>query len=222
MNKMQTKWIKALIFSILTFALFSLYLYVRRGSYTLGTFNKALGSEAIILGGITLIMGPLASRFAFFKAQVPLRRQLGVLAFYFAAGHLIATLLQTTRFAFPTWYLKEWIPVILGLLGLLLWLFMNWLSNDKRIQKMGFPKWHALLKNSGKIAFLTVFIHIIILKQSGWIQWLTGQPLSGPKLTHPEFIPESFLVFLIMLGIIIYRVITDYILKGDTSHGSHK
>src|SRR3989344_4485392 len=106
------RWGKSILVFLIIFIGFSVYLYLRRGYYNLYIINKVFGSTAVILAGITLIIGPLSKKFSSFAQFMTIRRHLGLLAFGTAVLHIILSLSQTERFAWFSWYLNEWIPVL--------------------------------------------------------------------------------------------------------------
>lgn len=45
------------------------------------------------------------------------------------------------------------------------------------------------------------------MKYPGWIKWLNGQVKASPELANPSYPPASIFVFLIMVGVVLYRTI---------------
>lgn len=207
MNKIElNRWVKSLVYMLIIFALFSTYLYLRRGYYNLYIINKVFGSTAVVLAGITLIVRPLSQKFKYLVQIMTIRRNLGILAFIMALFHTIASLVQQKRFLFPDWYLKEIIPVIAGILALTIWVYMTYISRNSMIKKLGVEIWKKRLSRAGMIAFVLIFIHISTMKYEGWLRWINGKVIASPELKNPNYIPASILVFLVILVIFGIRI----------------
>lgn len=203
-------WIQSLVITAVVFVLFSVYLYLRRGYFNLYIANKVFGSSAAVLAGYTLAIGPLSEKYAELKRYAGGRKELGLIAFYLALAHIGASLMQQSRFSFPSWYLDEWIPVVFGLIAIGVWYYMKHISNKEAIQKAGFDIWRKRLSLYGKIAFLAVFLHLVIMKYTGWSRWFQGLTKQSPELLNPSYPPASLFVLLAITGVIIYRIIHDY------------
>jgi len=208
-----TRWVQSIVYTFVIFAFFSIFLYLRRGFYNLYIINKVFGSAAAVLAGLTLLIGPLSKRFTYFSHLMTIRRQLGLVAFSLALAHIIASLVQQKRFPFPAWYQGEFIPVIVGILAILVWGYMAYISRNKKIKEMGAEVWKKRLSLAGQLGFLGIFIHLIVMKYQGWIRWFQGQVKQTPELVNPSYPPASLFVFTIMLGIIVYRIIAEYIVR---------
>lgn len=202
----MARWLHAFLIALAVFSLFSLYLYIRREVYNLGIANKAFGSAAAMVAGITLLIGPLSRKLPQFGTYVPLRRPLGVLAFFTGAIHVIVSLFfLQERFNIP-WFLNQWPATTMGLLAIGIWLYLTSISRNERVAQLGGSKWILLQQRGGHIAFLAIFAHLIFLKYAGWIEWFQGKTQKTPFLANPGYPPASLFVFLVMVGIIGYRV----------------
>ena len=204
-NESMRRWIKAIAISLVVFLIFSVYLFLRRGYYNVYIINKVFGSTAAMLAGITLLMGPLR-RISFVASLMTIRRHLGLLAFGFAILHVIASLAQSDRFAWFSWYLSEWVPITFGVVAIFVWAYMTYISRNRKIEELGVDVWKNRLSLAGKIGFLAIFLHLVIMKYQGWIRWFTGQVKASPELANPEFPPASLFVFLCMVFVIVYRL----------------
>lgn len=213
MNESMKRWPRALAIALIVFIILSVYLYLRRGYYNVYIINKVFGSTAAVLAGITLLVGPLR-QLSFVVPLMTIRRHLGLLAFGFAILHIIASLAQSERFTWFSWYLNEWIPVVAGLLAVLIWGYMTYISRNKKIQELGVDVWKKRLSLAGKIGFLAIFLHLTIMKYEGWIRWWNGQVKQTPELANPQYPPASLFVFLFMLIVIVYRIIQNFNEKG--------
>ena len=201
----KKRWIKSILIALFVFALLSLYLFVRRGYYNIYIINKVFGSSAVVLAGIALLVGPLR-QYSFMTALMAIRRHLGLLAFGFATTHIITSLYQTDRFAWFSWYIREWIPVGFGITAISIWAYMTYISRDTKIKQLGTTVWKSRLSLMGKVGFMAVFLHLTVMKYEGWIRWFNGQVKQTPELANPSYPPASLFIFLFMVIVIIYRI----------------
>ncbi len=200
-----SKWLKTLPITLGIFFTFSLYLFLRRGYYNLYIINKAFGSTAVVLAGITLLLGPLAQKYPSLNNLNLLKRQLGLSALASALLHLIATYLQSSRFT-PSWYKDQWLSVNFGIIAVTIWFFLAYLSSNKKVEDLGFASWKRLQSIGGRVAFLAIFLHLVLMKYPGWIKWLNGEVKKSPELANPSYPPASIFVFLFMVGVILFRL----------------
>ncbi len=215
----EKKWMKSIGLSLLAFLVFSVYLYLRRGYYNIYIINKVFGSSAVILASLTLLIGPLR-KLPLFMRMMLYRRQLGLIAFLFAILHVIFSLLQLKRFPFPTWYLSEWLPITFGILAVLVWLYMTYISRNSKIKELGVDIWKKRLSLLGHVGFIAVFFHLVVMKYQGWIKWFQGQIKTSPELAHPSYPPASLLVFIIMAGILLFRLLHHFQRKSTQNNGT--
>ena len=216
MNKeLMARWLRAFLVTLGIFVLFSLYLYIRREVYNLGIANKAFGSAAATLAGITLLIGPISRKFPQFGKYVPFRRPLGILAFLTGLIHVIISLFFIPeRFNIP-FFLNQWPATITGLVAIGIWLYLTTISRNDSVKHMGGSTWVMLQQRGGHIAFLLVFLHLVFLKYAGWIEWFQGKTQKTPYLANPGYPPASLFVFLVMVGIIGYRVYLAIVKKHE-------
>lgn len=213
MNETLKRWLRALVISLVVFLILSVYLYLRRGYYNLYIINKVFGSTAVVLAGVALLIGPLRKN-PIASSFMTIRRHLGLLAFGFALLHVIASLYQTNRFAWFSWYLNEWIPVGFGILAILIWGYMAYISRNTKIVQLGVDEWKKRLSLAGKIGFLAIFLHLVIMKYEGWIKWFNGDIKQSAELANPSYPPASIFIFAIMLLIIIFRLVHAFTNRG--------
>lgn len=206
MNESAKRWVRALAISFLVVLILSAYLFIRRGYYNIYIINKVFGSSAVVLAGIALLIGPLR-KFSFVAFFMTIRRHLGILAFAFALLHVMASLYQTNRFAWFSWYFNEWIPISFGIMAILIWVYMTYISRNSKIVQLGADVWKSRLSLAGKIAFLAIFLHIVVMKYQGWIKWFNGDVKQSAELANPSYPPASLFVFLFMTIVIIYRIV---------------
>lgn len=209
-------WVKAIGISLVIFIIFSLYLVARRGYFNFYILNKVLGSTAALLSAITLLIGPLSKRFLYFVKFTSIRKQLGLIAFGLALAHVAASLTLQSKFPFPSWYIKEIIPILFGITALAIWTYITYISRAKKVTQLGEQVWRNRLSMAGKLSFLAIFFHLVIMKYEGWIKWFNHQVKQTPELANPSYPPASLFVFIFMLGVIIYRVVNTYLFKKQS------
>lgn len=203
------RWLKAILVTFIIFAIFSVYLFARREIYNLYIVNKALASTAAVLAGLTLIIGPVSKKIASLATFMTIRRHLGLLAMGLAIVHVSLSLVQQNRFPFPQWYVSELIPVVFGLLVIVAWSYMTYISRNKKIEEMGVDLWKSRLSLAGKIGFIAIFLHLTLMKYPGWIRWWNGQIKASNELANPSFPPASLFVFAFALIVIVYRLVSS-------------
>lgn len=209
MSEIWKRWIRALAVALIIFIVLSLYLYLRRGYYNIYIINKVLGSGAVVLAGIALFIGPLR-KISFIAFLMTIRRQLGLLAFGFALLHVTASLYQSQRFEWFSWYIEEWIPVSFGILAILIWGYMTYISRNTKIVQMGSDVWKRRLSLAGDVAFLAIFFHLVVMKYQGWIKWFSGDVKQSAELANPSYPPASIFVLIIMLVVIVFRLVYGF------------
>lgn len=201
-----SRWTKSILIALIVFSLFSFYLLERRGYYNLYIINKVFGSTAVVLAGMTLLIGPLSQKFSIFAKAINIKRHLGLLALGFGLAHITASIFfLSARFTF-TWYIREAIPVAFGVFAILVWFYLASISQNNKIHQMGVELWQKHQSVGAKIAFLAIFLHLTIMKNQGWINWWQGKIKQTPELANPNFPPASLFVLFFMVGVIIYRL----------------
>ncbi len=197
MNQNNTaRWLKSFKLLLFVFLLLSFYLFFRQGSYNLSSINRALGSTAIILAGITLLVGPLSKKFLFFTQFMTIRRHMGLLAFGTALLHVGISFSQISLS----------ISIVFGILAILAWAYMAFISRDSKVIQMGVELWKKRLSFVGLFAFAAIFLHVVFLRYQGWVRWFKGGVKQTPALLHPSLAPLSVFTFLFMCAVILYRV----------------
>lgn len=210
MKEEISKWAKTIRIVLFVFLLFSLYLYLRRGYFNLYIVNKVFGSTAVVLAGLTLLIKPLSQKIEKLNQFMAIRRYLGLSAFGLVLAHMIVSIGFLPN-KFPlSWYQNEIIPVIFGLLAILMWVYLAYISSDEKIRKMGLEIWKKHQNIFGKVAFLAIFLHVTVMKYQGWINWLNGKVKASPELVNPSYPPASIFVFIFMLCVIFYRILLHF------------
>jgi hypothetical protein len=197
------KWIRSVAVGVVIFTVIAIYQYLNLGVFSSYTAGKSFAGTAVVLAGITLILGPLAQRFRIFVYWAGRKRQLGLSAFGCAMAHVLITIfLLGGRFDF-SWYLMKKIPIGAGIIGLAIWMFLAYLSRDSKVLQFGFPRWKRYHSWGARIAFLAIYTHIIVLKYESWKMWY-GQISEQEEFIYP---PANLVIILFMTAIIIAKII---------------
>ncbi len=202
----HSRWGQSIVIALLVVGLMIGYYRLRGSAIEPFYLNKIFGAVAVILAGLTMLVGPMLSHKPEWKTLIGFRRPLGLLAFAAALTH--ATLLLFFLGArFPlAYYQKEWWPVGLGILAFLAWSGLVYISRDSQVMSLGFPRWKFLQNWGGRIGFVLVLLHVTSLKYEGWIQWITKDPKGPAGLVNSPYPPSSLIVFVIMVSIIVFRL----------------
>jgi DMSO/TMAO reductase YedYZ heme-binding membrane subunit len=214
------RWVFACVIAVTFLAVCMLYIVLRRETLSVSNVNKSFASAAVLLAGFTLLIRLLMARFYFFYHFITVRRQLGIFAFIFALIHIfISIFFIPSRFTFE-WFLQQWLPIGFGIIAISIWVYLAYLSRNEKIQELGVKKWQKHQNIGARTAFLLIYFHLILLKYTGWMTWFAGNEKKSAFLANPQYIPESFLVFIIMTTIIIVKVIQIRV-KGDVTNGNN-
>lgn len=175
-NKSDKPHLYSWVMSIALFFMTSWYLFIRRGYYNLTIANKCIAIVSFIIIGLSLIVGYSS----YFKkdAQGPRNypKYLGLVGFYWAIAHIG---LSIFLFWLP-WMFKNRLVTLFGTAAYIIFTMMACASYE-------WSKRYFLIQNPraifqwGKIAYIFVCLHVIILKFPAWKKWLaTFVPLLPP------------------------------------------
>src|SRR3989338_174379 len=128
--------------AIFLFAVFSAYLFFRRGYYDLYIANKIFAGVAVVLLGIVLLIGPLSRFFSFPDRYVQYRKELGIVAFFLAFIHSIVSLFfLPSKFSLSGFLgALNW-PFVFGLAAILVLVAIFFISNDRAMIAIGRKRW---------------------------------------------------------------------------------
>jgi hypothetical protein len=207
-TKLFERWLKGLAAALIIFALFSIYLFLRRGYFNVYIANKSFAGTAAVLAGIALILQPLSKHWRWLIPWMARKRQLGLSALGFALIHIGSSIILLQD-KFPlSWYLDKMAPTLAGIIALVIWIFLAYLSRDKKVEELGFPLWKKYQSWGARTAFLAVYLHLL-MKYYGWLDWFTLHPIeSTPELKNPSYPPSSLLVLVFMTAVIIYKALS--------------
>tara|TARA_Y100000310_G_C20339154_1_gene648958 strand:+ start:12 stop:683 length:672 start_codon:yes stop_codon:yes gene_type:complete len=202
-------WKTAIIWGIVFFVLLSLLLYFRRFNYNLYIANKAIASAAVMLIGVSFLIGPLARFWPdTWVSKLYLRKHFGVFGFAVAVLHIIITLILLSPEQYPKLYTEagtlnataQW-SLLLGTLAILMFAVISITSIPSIERAMSKRKW-LIIQRTGYLAFLFVLIHLVQLKYKGWINldnWLNGLP-PGSLVPFVFILIVFFMRFLVMIS----------------------
>lgn len=161
------RYFKSFLFSLLLFTIMFVYVSYYYGYTSVSIGNKVVADVAIFLLGIVLIMGPLTRIFDIFDHYILYRKELGVLAFFYALLHGILSLR-----ALPlTYYLSHLHTFIPGISSLLILFILFVLSFEHIISHINRTTWWHIQNWGARIAVLLALTHFVLMKYSGWINW---------------------------------------------------
>ena len=194
----------ALISGFILSVLLSLYLFLRRGYYDLYIDNKVFAGVSLMLLGTTFLIGPFSRLYSRFDSWVMYRKEIGIIAFFFALLHsLISFFFLPNKFPL-TYFEKNILTFIFGLTAILVLIYLFILSFERVIKYLDRKRWW-LVQNWGiRIAGLLVFLHVFIMKYPGWIKWYIQG--GGSELARPYLPPASLVVSVFAFYVIVVRL----------------
>lgn len=209
--KEKSDWFVAFVIGTILFFVILYYHYLRRGiinpflpneiSFLLLS-NKAFAIGAMFLIGISFLLGPLTKFFEYFKDKVRYRKEIGVMGFLFVLVHVILSIFFL-KDKFPKeWFIEHQTSVILGVLSLAILILVTCVSNNFSIRKLGYKKW-IFLQRLAYLAFIFAAIHVIILKFSGWKEWL--------KTLDHIYPPGTLIMIVFVIIVLLIRGVVFFI-----------
>lgn len=194
MNREQLKqYFISFLLALEVAAVFSLYLFLRRGYFDSHILNKVLASTSLVLLGIVLLIGPVSRFYNRFDRWLLWRREIGIMAFFLALTHGIISYSGKTSPALL------WGFVSLAIMAVL------FLTSYKAIEKRLNRNFWVKLQSWGvRMGTLFAFFHLWLLKYPGWIKWL--EQGGTQDLARPDFPPASLLGALFLTFVVITRL----------------
>ena len=192
----------ALLFASTLFLICSVYLYYRRGYYDLYIINKVLAGVSAFQLGVVLLLGPLSRAFDRFDNLLKFRNELGLIAFLPALAHPISSFFFLEKHFPQASYLKPIsIPFVFGLISIIILSIIFIASNGISRAILTPKKWWMVQYWGIRLAFMAMFLHVLIMKYKGWVDWyLEG---GSSRLKHPEWpglgLLEGWFVILVLL-----------------------
>lgn len=193
----------ALITSLIFFVILSFYIVLRRGYYDLYIANKVFAGVSFLLLGAILFIGSVSRLYTRFDTWVKYRKELGILAFGLAILHGIVSLYFLPDHFPSARYTTTNLPFLFGLSALSIVAVLFIFSFDRIISLFDKKTWWQLQYWGIRVAVFLVFLHVVIMKYPGWINWFTRG--GGSELARPYLPPASFLVSLILFFVVVTR-----------------
>lgn len=196
------RYTQAFIFSLIIFNALSFYLYLRRGYYDLYIANKAFAGTAFILVGVIFLLGPLGRLYQKFDRFLILRKEFGIIAFFFGLIHPVVSLFMLpTHFPLEN-YLNNKLTFTAGLLstGVLFYLFI--LSFERFTAGLDKKKWWMVQNWGLRILGVFLLLHVLPMKIAGYVKWY--QQGGGPELLRP-YLPGAGLL-VVSFGVFVLLV----------------
>ncbi len=156
------------------------YAVVRYGVEGLSSFNKSLATSTLFLLGIVLLLGPLSRLFAIFDHFLKYRKELGIMTFFTGAAHVYLSMFPLARRGPFGFYQSQPISAYAGLTGLIIMVFLLFLSNAAIERAIGTRLWWKLQYWGARLAFVAIAFHMIVLKYSGWSPWFADKSSLPP------------------------------------------
>src|SRR3989344_6455530 len=180
-NREQLRqYFRAFLLALAVFAVFSLYLFLRRGYFNLFILNKVLASASLVLLGIVLLIGPISRFYNRFDKWLIYRREIGIMAFFMALAHGLIS------------YSGKTSPALLwGIISLMIMALLFLTSSKFTEDRMNRRFWVELQSWGVRLGTLFAFWHLAALKYSGWLKWLNLE--RDQKLALPDLPPASLL-----------------------------
>lgn len=201
MREQLRQYAVALTVTLIVFSLLSLYLFLRRGYYTIYITNKATGSAALIIIGIVLLIGPLSRLYQRFDSWLTYRKELGILGFFLAFLHAVISYFFLSNYFPVAYFWQKNLPSFLAGLASLLLLILLWIfSWEKVAAKMAKGVWWKWQYRGVRLAAILLFLHLVVMKYPGWFKWFAkggSEELVRPYLPPGSFIAGSFGFFVL-------------------------
>ncbi|KKQ67523.1 MAG: hypothetical protein A3F95_01525 [Candidatus Nealsonbacteria bacterium RIFCSPLOWO2_12_FULL_39_31] len=180
-NKEQIRqYFRAFLLALVILAVFSLYLFLRRGYFNLLILNKSIASTSLVLLGAILLIGPFSRFYNRFDKWLIYRREIGIAAFLLALAHSIISYSGRTS------------PALLwGMISLAILALLFFTSHKFVESRMSRRFWVEFQSWGIRLGALFAFWHLTILKYSSWLKWISLE--RDQKLVLPDLPPASLI-----------------------------
>ena len=199
-------WIYAFQLALPIFIITLYYHYVRRGVFLpfftdhgisfIYLANKAFSLTAVALVVISILIGPLAAFFPSFGKKIGCRKEIGLLGFFLAIGHIIISL-------FYIHWNFDW-SVLTGLLAFLFFLaIVVFAGTRKSLISLGYRKWKTIQRLVYP-ALLFILLHILFLGEvATWQEYLI-HPSATSYLPPGTLVITIFILFSFFLRFVVF------------------
>lgn len=208
----KSEWKSVFIISFIIFLFIFTYAIIRYNVFKgvaiehipLFISNKAIAVTAVVLIGLSYIMGPLA-RFwpTVFVPKLKFRKYFGLGGFGLAAIHSIISLLLFSPSYYPKFFsdgklnLTGELSIVFGIIALFIFSIVAITSLPSFEQSMDRKKW-LFIQRLGYVAFFLVLLHVFTMGFEGWLK-----PANFPG----GLLPMSLIAFIIIALVLLMRLI---------------
>jgi hypothetical protein len=207
--------VAALIGAVLTVFL-GVYLLLRRGyvfaapasAGALYVPNKVLAGGAVVLIGLSFLVGPLTRYFNRFDSWLNYRKEIGIVGGLFGILHgLVSAFLIPKKFTLEGLFSSySFGTTIAGLIAMIVFVALITISYQAMIKWIGGVRWWFLQRWGIRIGVAALAYHVIAMKWAGWEQWFRVGGVQTAELASPWMAPASLLVMLFLAWIILIRL----------------
>lgn len=202
-------WLKTMVFALMCAVVWGIYIGLERG-FNVYLINRLFATMAVFLIMCSLSLASLVYFTKKFTKLLGYRMYLGVGGFFFGLSHALLSLFFyiVVEAESPAYFFEQqWnvfgimipnqLAFLFGVLSLIVFGFMAFISMKRFILKLGGLLWRELLRKFGFFALTTVLIHFFIKDFNKWIDpdsWGRGLP------------PSNLLLFVLGLFVLLLRI----------------
>lgn len=189
----------ALIGAVAVFEVLYWYYFKTQGAVDLAFLNRIFAWDGVILLLLVLLIGPLCRPFTVFRKLIHTRKYLGLAAAALGFVHFLVTyIFLADRFPAAT-LIKNWPAPLMGLIALIIFYFLAAISNRWSLAIFGPGPWWRTQHWGVRIAFLLIYLHVLLAKKGLWIRYFDGKT----DMTTP---PLSLILFGAMTLVLLIRI----------------
>ncbi len=153
-----------LVPALVLLLLFVFYAYL---SFSVSMLNKMLALGAVVLIGLSFLLGPLTRFFPkTFGFYLPWRKNIGLWGFVFAVAHTAISLHVYYKWDFMAilgFDSFKLFALLTGAVALFVFGVMTAISSKEWVDKLGYEKWRSVLR-TGYFALLLVIVHFVLIE----------------------------------------------------------
>ena len=193
-------WSHSLIIAFFVYLLIFLLSASIDKEFSFLQISKALAGTSALMFAASFSLSGFCYYWDFLDTKIGYRKYLGLVAYWLALAYSISILIIN-----PDKYLFNIInnlftaDVFFGLLAMIIFSFVAFISQDKIMIRMGPKKWRYSLR-LGYLAWILLAIRAWFLEKEIWSEYF--QALEG-------FPPPRLLLSLLVIAVIIFRVSID-------------
>lgn len=204
----KKSWFISFFIACIACAILTLYLAFIQGNFNVYALNKTIAGTAAVIAGLALLVSYAAAH-GLFTFYPDLRRTLGLSALLLAILHLFLSIIVLQKSFSLQWMIKEKYSIMAGAAAFLIWLYLAWLSRPLDSVDNNL-RWRLIQRWGGRISFIFIYLHVIILKYPSWIHWLRGASIAGHTQARPHLPPSSLVIFIAM-SLVIFLLVCNAI-----------